>query len=111
VVMYLGRIVERGACAEVIDAPVHPYTRSLLSSVPAFGTDPVRLPGDPPSPINLPTGCAFHPRCPDRTDLCSSVSTELWSAEEPADEHPPAGDHLAACIKAGGFRHTTGESV
>jgi peptide/nickel transport system ATP-binding protein len=98
VVMYLGRVVERGSCAQVIGAPVHPYTRSLLSSVPALGSDPVRLPGDPPSPIELPSGCAFHPRCPDCTDVCPSLATELWTATE------DTGDaHRVACIHAAGF--------
>jgi oligopeptide/dipeptide ABC transporter ATP-binding protein len=67
-VMYLGRIVETGPTEEVLAHPAHPYTRALLSAVPVPDPDTQRLrivlPGDPPSPSNPPSGCAFHPRCP-----------------------------------------------
>jgi oligopeptide/dipeptide ABC transporter ATP-binding protein len=67
--MYLGRIVELGEATEVFEHPLHPYTKALVSAVPI--PDPERekkrqriiLAGDPPSPINPPAGCAFHPRC------------------------------------------------
>ncbi len=75
-VMYLGRIVERGRAEEVLRAPRHPYTRALLSAVPVprleGGEVPVRLPGETPSPANPPSGCHFHPRCPQATELCRS---------------------------------------
>ena len=67
-VMYLGRIVETGPTEDVLARPAHPYTTALLSAVPV--PDPatqrlrIVLPGDPPSPSNPPSGCAFHPRCP-----------------------------------------------
>ena len=73
-VMYLGRIVEQGAVDEVLESPLHPYTRALLSAVPV--TDPgsrrevIRLEGDIPSPANPPSGCHFHPRCPQATEQC-----------------------------------------
>ena len=73
-VMYLGRLVERGTVAEVLDDPKHPYTQALLSAVPTI--DPVtrkevvRLEGDLPSPIDPPSGCHFHPRCPQATEQC-----------------------------------------
>jgi peptide/nickel transport system ATP-binding protein len=76
-VMYLGRIVERGTVTEVLNAPRHPYTRALLSAVPAI--DPVttreviKLQGDLPSPVNPPAGCHFHPRCPQVMPICSDV--------------------------------------
>jgi peptide/nickel transport system ATP-binding protein len=66
-VMYAGRVVEYGGVAEVLRSPQHPYTWGLLSSVPsvrgAVGADLVPIRGNPPSLIDLPTGCAFHPRC------------------------------------------------
>ena len=73
-VMYLGRIVERGATEEIFDSPKHPYTRALLSAVPKMdpqtGVEKIRLEGDVPSPINRPSGCHFHPRCPEVMTVC-----------------------------------------
>ncbi len=74
-VMYLGRVVEQGPVAAVLDDPRHPYTRALLSAVPMV--DPasrrqiIRLEGDMPSPSNPPAGCYFHPRCPEAMDACA----------------------------------------
>ena len=77
-VMYLGRIVERAAAEQLYSAPTHPYTQSLLASVPvpdpARRTQHAQLPGEVPSPINPPTGCAFHPRCPLTRKLASGAS-------------------------------------
>ncbi len=75
-VMYLGKIIELGPAAEVFDHPLHPYTQALVSAVPV--PDPVKaraqkriaLAGDPPSPLNPPGGCAFHPRCPHAVEAC-----------------------------------------
>jgi oligopeptide/dipeptide ABC transporter ATP-binding protein len=96
-VMYLGRIVELGPCADVLTRPQHPYTVGLLEAVPV--PDPGRRPaasvaGEPPSPVSPPAGCRFHPRCPIATDLCASVEPVL----KPAG---PSGSDLAACHYAG----------
>jgi oligopeptide/dipeptide ABC transporter ATP-binding protein len=96
-VMYLGEIVEIGAVGEVDVNPRHPYTAALLSAVPipdpdlAARTLPVVLRGDLPSPINPPTGCRFHPRCPRAQDLCRMEAPRL-------DIRLGSGPgHLAAC--------------
>jgi len=76
-VMYLGRVVEKGSVKDVLENPQHPYTKALLSAVPTIDKDTkqeiLRLDGDPPSPINPPQGCHFHPRCPEATDMCRSA--------------------------------------
>ena len=73
-VMYLGRVVEHGPKRMIFDTPRHPYTQALLSAVPSTHpenhTEIIRLPGEMPSPANPPTGCHFHPRCPQASDLC-----------------------------------------
>jgi peptide/nickel transport system ATP-binding protein len=73
-VMYLGRIVEQGAAADVLRAPRHPYTQALVSAVPRIdpqgGQAIIRLAGDQPSPLNPPAGCHFHPRCSHASDAC-----------------------------------------
>ena len=82
-VMYLGRIVELGNAEDVIDRPQHPYTRALVSAVPR--PDPagerarqrIVLAGDPPSPLNPPPGCPFHPRCSFATEVCKSTVPAL----------------------------------
>ncbi|MEO1765991.1 ABC transporter ATP-binding protein [Thiobacter aerophilum] len=72
-VMYLGRIVEKGAVDRVLVAPAHPYTQALLSAVPTLeptGRTVIRLAGEPPSPARPPQGCHFHPRCPQAMPVC-----------------------------------------
>ncbi|MFF0720678.1 ABC transporter ATP-binding protein [Verrucosispora sp. NA02020] len=79
-VMYAGRIVETGPLRQVYENPAHPYTRSLLQSVPTLTAPTARLtpiPGTPPSPEALPPGCPFHPRCAWRVDLCTQQRPTL----------------------------------
>jgi peptide/nickel transport system ATP-binding protein len=71
--MYAGRIVEQGTVDEVLDAPMHPYTRGLLDSVPSRnrrGAPLAQIPGMTPSLLQVPTGCAFRSRCGRATDTC-----------------------------------------
>jgi peptide/nickel transport system ATP-binding protein len=98
-VMYLGQIVETGPSAEIFAGPRHPYTAGLLGSEPTL--DPVkrakrlRIQGDPPSVLNRPTGCAFHPRCPFASDLCRSVDpaeTILAPGHSVRCHHPVTAD-------------------
>lgn len=76
-VMYLGQIVESAPAEEIYQDPRHPYTQALLSSAPVISRElkgrRVLLSGEPPSPINPPSGCRFHPRCPEAKDICSSL--------------------------------------
>jgi oligopeptide/dipeptide ABC transporter ATP-binding protein len=93
-VMYLGKIVEQASAAELYGAPRHPYTISLLSAVPVPDPQAVRqrivLPGDVPSPASPPSGCPFHPRCPDprKNERCRS---------EPPALREVAPGRVAAC--------------
>jgi oligopeptide transport system ATP-binding protein len=97
-VMYLGRLVEIGPATEVVERPLHPYTRALVSAIPVPDPEQERrrqriiLQGDPPSPFNPPTGCAFHPRCPYAIGACQTSPPEL-SEKEPK--------RFAACIRVG----------
>lgn len=82
-VMYLGRIVEIAPAADLFNAPRHPYTRALLDAVPPPDPDAADavfgegLSGDPPSPIDPPSGCRFHPRCPRVQGLCAREEPQL----------------------------------
>jgi len=94
-VMYLGRIVEYGSTEEVLARPRHPYTQALLSAVPQIAVDGaqrrpvIRLPGDLPSPVNPPSGCHFHPRCPQALPQCAErwPQTTAFSATHRAACH------------------------
>ena len=81
VVMYAARAVEEGTVEEIYHHPKHPYTRALLESVPNFARGRGKshgIPGTPPSLVTPPSGCRFHPRCPEAMDICSVRSPE-WS--------------------------------
>ena len=90
-VMYLGRIVESGACEAVFGEPRHPYTRALLTAVPGVAKGSLGrrrlLPGDPPSPIAPPPGCHLHPRCEHAREACRTGRPALVA---PADGHATA---------------------
>jgi peptide/nickel transport system ATP-binding protein len=97
-VMYAGRVVEYGPCKEILVHPEMPYTWGLLSSVPDVAGDTesrlIPIPGNPPSLLNPPSGCAFHPRCTHRDkvpgDLCTTEIPELSSAHS-------GGNHIKRC--------------
>jgi oligopeptide/dipeptide ABC transporter ATP-binding protein len=80
-VMYLGRIVETGSMREVLKNPRHPYTQALLSVIPVpnprLRKKRIILQGETPNPINIPSGCRFHPRCPVALDVCKQSDPPL----------------------------------
>lgn len=91
-VMYLGKVAEVGPSELILEKPGHPYTAALLSSMPSMDPDSLTeeapLAGDPPNPINPPSGCRFHPRCKMASALCSHAEPELTEA---------SSQHFAAC--------------
>ena len=92
-VMYLGRIVELGDISEVLKAPQHPYTQALLSVIPVpnprLRKKRMILQGETPNPIDLPSGCRFHPRCPVAFDACKQTDPALMKVTDA---------HQAACL-------------
>jgi oligopeptide/dipeptide ABC transporter ATP-binding protein len=94
-VMYLGKIVEEAPTDEIFSKPLHPYTRALLESIPTVkGPSPSRprLAGDLPTPLEPPSGCQFHPRCPLAVDRCRTEEPELIELTQ---------GHRVACFRAG----------
>ena len=95
-VMYLGRVAETGSGEQVYGHSRHPYTAALLSAAPAADPDAaadrqrIILTGDVPSPINPPSGCRFHPRCPKAQDLCTSAEPALESKAGDSSAHQTA---------------------
>jgi peptide/nickel transport system ATP-binding protein len=93
-VLYLGRVVEIGPVERIYSAPLHPYTRALLAAAPSLDpgkrTTKAPLRGDPPSPVNPPSGCRFRTRCEMAETVCSAVSPELFSVD-------PDIQHRVAC--------------
>jgi peptide/nickel transport system ATP-binding protein len=97
-VMYAGRIVEDGPNDLVFADAAHPYTRALSAAFPvigdpAFRMNPAGLPGDPPDPRDIPSGCPFHPRCSVAIDICPRTAVELW---------PAGAEREAACVHVSG---------
>jgi len=94
-VMYAGRVVEEGPAGDVFDHPQHPYAAALAGAFPRIGDTrfryaPAGLPGDPPFPGDLPSGCPFHPRCPRAEDRCSATEPVLLAV----------GSRRTACLVA-----------
>jgi peptide/nickel transport system ATP-binding protein len=90
--MYAGRIIEFGEVRDLFYSPKHPYTVGLLNAVPPITGDLIQLksiPGTPPSLLELPAGCTFHPRCPYMTEECKAADPPLF---------PVGRGHTAACI-------------
>jgi oligopeptide transport system ATP-binding protein len=91
-IMYLGKIVEIANRDEIYTHPRHPYTRALLSAVPVINFSERRtridLPGEPPSTLDPPSGCSFHPRCPYAKDICRTTEPKLIAG---------GGGHSVAC--------------
>ncbi|MCX7668120.1 MAG: ABC transporter ATP-binding protein [Atribacterota bacterium] len=87
-IMYLGRIMELAPSQIFFEKPLHPYTRMLISSIPVVSEQEEKLKpqkiiprGEIPSPVNLPSGCVFHPRCVEREELCTQKEPEMVEAE------------------------------
>ncbi len=92
-VMYGGTVVESGATSELLDAPLHPYTRGLVDSIPRLSGRPFKgIDGQIPDYLNPPPGCRFHPRCDSRMEVCALESPRLVAA----------GNRLVACWLFGG---------
>jgi len=108
-VMYLGGIVEEGPAAEIVGRPLHPYTQALLSAAPTLharrqpGWRRIVLPGDPPNPADVPSGCRFHPRCVLARDECRRVEPPLRPVE--------GGARKVACHLAPGETVAEGERI
>ena len=109
-IFYAGRVVERGSAAQLLKAPRHPYTRSLLDSLP--GGDGARsrlrlIPGETPAPGNRPSGCAFHPRCQWAEPACSGALPELLHVEDdravacPVDPFGPDSPSVRSRVPGG----------
>jgi peptide/nickel transport system ATP-binding protein len=88
-IMYLGKICEVAEAAEFFRNPYHPYTRMLLSSIPVISEEEEKLKpkkiisiGEIPSPVDIPSGCGFHLRCPKKMDVCSKVDPVMVEIEE-----------------------------
>ncbi len=89
-IMYAGKIVEEASTEDIFDKPQHPYTKFLINSLPKFGDKHMRdsVPGSPPSLVDLPGGCPFHPRCPHAMEICRQQMPDFCH---------PSETHRVAC--------------
>ncbi|MFC3901120.1 ABC transporter ATP-binding protein [Aliicoccus persicus] len=105
IVMYLGKIVEYGDTKSIFENPQHPYTKALLSAIPVADprnkSDRIFLRGDIPSPIDPPTGCRFHTRCPFATDLCKTDTPVLENKDPESNAKHEVACHYALDIQSG----------
>ena len=104
-VMYAGQLVEVGAVERLLEAPLHPYTRLLVASLPSIESKKAfaGIPGLPPSLLDPPPGCPFHPRCPDVIERCKSEAPALATVSEAAVADEPEGktpssERQVACL-------------
>jgi len=97
-IMYAGKIVEEATTERIFAQPLHPYTQFLINSLPKFGDKGMRdsVPGSPPSLADLPTGCPFHPRCPQVKDICRRQMPDFTQVDE---------NHKVACWLVGEELH------
>jgi len=97
-IMYAGKIVEEATTEQIFSQPRHPYTQFLINSLPKFGDKNMRgsVPGSPPSLINLPSGCPFHPRCPHVKEICRQQMPGFSQLDE---------NHKVACWLVGEENH------
>jgi peptide/nickel transport system ATP-binding protein len=93
--MYLGKVVEMGTAEDIVYEPLHPYTKALILAVPVPDPTSLRMKlaiqGEIPSPINPPSGCRFHTRCPIADEICRKEEPEFISKGK---------EHFVACHKA-----------
>ena len=90
-IMYAGEIVEKAPARELFERPLHPYTLGLMNSFPSISGEKKKLtgiPGSPPDLVAPPTGCRFHPRCPQVMSICSQVAPQTRTI---------SADHTVAC--------------
>jgi peptide/nickel transport system ATP-binding protein len=94
IIMYAGKLVEIGSAKDIFKNPLHPYTRYLIESLPKIGDKTIRrsVPGAPPSLLNPPSGCRFHPRCPYAMNECKEMVPDLIEVEK---------GHKVACFLHG----------